>query len=1109
MLVIAISVLIIVLAFPRAAAAKPFTLNADGQLPHIAVDDSGTGHIVWNQQVIGGDDVLHYCRLPRGTKSCSPEKTFNIPMGDSVGPRVLIGGGVVTLLTSRGAFPGDRLLILQSTDGGQSFGAPTFIARPATLTEFSPMAGDGGAALGPGAFQISTASSSTQGSFIQAAPVNPGVPVSTSAKIDSDLVGPLSDTTSASVAFADPLSPVAAYEQNTSGRTFLRFWDGSGDYNSIANWLPTKLVGAGDNPRLVGGLRGLYLLYRIGQPAKKRYVARRVTSAGPGPKIPVSDKGTPQDRDFIEDAGGNLHALWWESGNPTSLRYSRSADGQKFSDPKRLAKGPANIFNPVVGAADDGGGWGLWTTESGHSVIKAAPFDPVSGGGGPQPCVPKVSYGKAVILAREGCLQKAGSSYSTSGAVRVNGLDLDPSPNGRALASASSKLVFDTGKGTLKSSGKVVAKAGNVQLDNGKLAWKLPKNGGAIKDLAGNPAVFDTGKLKPPVEVLGLKVLGKTTPQIGGAQGMTVPVHLKLPQPFDSLLGGGVTGDATLRLDNPSGLMLEGTTLSAGSIFLGIAEVQNLKVVYVDDPFLLNGSARIILPVIKSSLDTDFGLRAGAFDHANAALSFDAPGRPVSQFTYLKSIGFQILTDPLKLSGLASVTAGPTVPGLNVAAAKIDGAVSYTFPKAPAPGIFRVDGVGSIAGIPTADLFAQYETTGKLSLGGSFDLGGGFGPSLAGNVSGAVDLASGNFDLAGSGEGCGIAPLPACVGVQVLLSKKAVAGCGTATIGVGPAKTTISAGAAYLWSQGSFDLFAGCNLKPYKSINSAQASATSATFKIAKGLPEANVKIDGQGAPPRVVLTSPSGETLSSPNPPGASAQNALGALGPSDYAEASFAALPKPQAGTWRVDLLPGSSQIESVAVAEGLPDVKITAKVKKRGGRKRLLAYKAKKIDGQKIRFYEVGKGVSKRLGTIKGGRGRLAFSAADGPKGKRRIVAAVDSFGLPRDRLGVATYKAPGPIKPAKPRHLRVRRKGSKLLASWRRAKGAKRYVAGIKLKDGRRLSLTTKKPKLKVGNVPGIDSARVEVAGLKADNTPGKAARAKLKAKPKKRGKKKRR
>ena len=1090
------------LLWAAGASAKPFTLSAKGQLPDIAVDDSGTGHIVWNQQVAGGDDVLHYCRLPRGAKACSPERTFNLGGEDFQGPRALFGDGQLTLVTARCCFPEDRLTILQSTNGGQSFGAAAYIARPTTLSSFSPMGGGGNAALGPGAFQVSTASSGSGGSYFQAAPMSPGAPISTAAQVDSDLPGPTADTVNASVGFADPLSPAVAYEQITSGRTYIRSWDGTGDYNSVLNWVPSQLVGSGDEPRLAGGLRGLYLLYRIGQPNKQRFVARRITPVGPGSKIPVSAKGSPIFRDFTEDAGGNLHAIWIDNGDPDKLRYSRSTNGKSFSDPEKLAKGRDNVFNTAVGASDDGGGWALWTTSSEASTIKATPFKPV-GGGGSQPCVPKVTYGKAVVLAREGCLQKAGSSYTTSGAVRVNGLDLDPSGNAGAKAAAPTELVLNTTKGTLTSTGKVVAKAGNIQLDDGKLGWKLPKSGGAIKDLAGNPAAFDTGKLK--VEFLGLPVLGKTTPEIGGAQGMTVPVHVKLPQPFDSLLGGGVTGDSTLRLDNPSGLKLDNVSVKAGSVFLGIAEVQDLKVDYVQDPFVLNGSARILLPVVKSSLDTAFGLKAGEFDHANATLNFDPPGRPVSQFTYLKSVGFQILTDPLKLSGLASVTAGPTVPGLNVSAARIDGTISYSFPKAPAPGIFRADGTGFIANVPTADVFAQYETSGKLSLGGSFALGGSFGPSLTGSASGVVDLASGNFDLAGSGEGCGLAPLPACVGIQVLLSKKAVAGCGTAEVGPPGAKVSVSAGAAYIWSNGGFDLFAGCNLKPYKSVAAAQASATSATFKIPKGLPEANVRIAGQGAPPRVVLTAPDGAKLSSPNPPSASAQNALGALGPSDYAEASYAALPKPEAGTWRVDLLAGSAQIQGVSVADGLPGVKASARVRKRKGRKRVLAYKAKRIDGQKIRFFEVGRGVSKRLGTAKGGKGEIPFSAADGPKGKRRIVAAIDSFGLPRDRLNVASYRAPGPIKPGRPRGLRVRRKGSKLVAKWRRAKGAKRYLAAIRLKDGRRLSLTTKRTKLTVRDVPGIDSAKLKVAGLKADNTPGRPATAKLKAKPKKRGK----
>ncbi len=1105
--------LLIALALPRAAAAKPFTLKPEGQFPHIAVDDAGTGHIVWNERVIGGDDVLHYCRLPRGAKACAPERVFNLPGGDSNGPRALFASGQLTLLSSRCCFPEEDVLIMQSSDGGATFGAVRSLARSPTLTLFPPMANGGGAAIGPGPFQISMASSSSFGTYFQAAPMSAGAPVDSYAQLDNDVTGPIADTTNPSVAFADPLSPVVAYEQITSGRTFIRSWGGSGDHNNVLNWTPSRLVGAGTEPRLAGGLRGLYLLYLVGKPSKTHYVARRITPAGPGSKIPVSGKGSPFDSDFTEDAGGNLHAVWVDNEDPDKLRYSRSTDGQRFSDPSRLAKGPSNLVMPKLGAADDGGGWAVWMAANEPSTIRAAPFGPVGGGGGgEQPCVPKVSYGKSVILAREGCLQKKGDSYSTTGGVRLNGLDLEPLAAGGAQAAAATKIVLDTGSGAMTSSGKVRTKAGNVQLDEAKLAWKLPKNGGEIRDLAGNPALFDTGKLK--VEFLGLPVLGKTTPKIGGAEGMTVPVNLKLPQPFDSLLGGGVTGSSTLRLDNatPGGLRLDSVSVRAGSIFLGIAEVRNLALDFVggSGPFVLDGSAEILLPVIKSSLDTNVGLRAGAFDHAQATLNFDAPGRPVSQFTFLRSIGFQVLTDPLKLAGSASVTAGPTIPVLNVAAARVDGTVSYTFPKAPAPGVFRADGKGFIANIPTADVVAQYETSGKLTLDGSFNLGIKSGPQLSGSVNGAVDFVSGGFDLSGSGSGCGIPAVPAtCIGVGVLLSKKAAAGCGEYTIGDFGAEVTLSAGLARYWSGGGFEFFAGCNLKPFKSVSKARISATSANFRIAKGLPQANIKIDGLGAAPRVRLTGPGGQTLTSPTAPARTAESAVGSIGPSAPDKATFAALAKPQPGTWTVDVLAGSAEIGQVDVAEGLAEPNVSAKVRKRKGRKRALVYNARRIDGQRIRFYELGKGVSKRIGVVKGGgKGALNFSAADGPNRSRRIVASIDSFGLPRERLFVGSYKAPGPIKPARPKRLRLRRKGGKLLISWRRAKSAERYLAQVNLKDGRRLAMTTKTTRLKIRNVDGIDSAKVKVAGLKVDNTPGTAAKAKLKAKPKKRGKRRR-
>ncbi len=1093
------------------ASAKPFELTDAGRDPHVAVGDSGIGHIVWNEQV-PGDDVLHYCRLPRGSKSCSPERTFNLAGEDFEGPRVLYRDGLLTLVTSRCCFPGDHLTILQSGDGGGSFTAPRYIARPTTLSNFSPMGGGGNVATGPGAFQLSTASSGAGGTYFQAAPIA-GSPIAVAAQVDDDVPGPTADTTSSSVAFADPLSPVVAFEQITSNKTFIRSYDGSGDYNTTVNWQPTQFVGAGDEPRLAGGLGGLYLLYRVGKPGKQRYVSRRITPAGPGSKVDVSAKGTPIFRAFSEDVGGNLHAAWVDNGEPDKLRYSRSTNGKAFSKPKTLTSGRDNVFNTDAGAGEDGGGWVLWTTDSGTGAVKAAPFAPIKGGGGPQPCVPKVSYGKAVLIAREGCLQKSGNTYSTADAARLNGLDLDPHGSGTALAAGSrprgdgttraagpSKLVLDTAKGTLKSSGEVRARAGNVQLDDGLLAWKVPKGGGTIKDLAGNPATFDTGKLK--VDFLGLPVLGQTTPEIGGGQAMSVPVHLKMPEPFSSLLGGAVTGDADLRLDNPSGLKLDNVSVRAGPVFLGIAEVKDLNVDYVSDPFVLNGSARILLPVAKSSLDSDFGLRDGAFDYAKATLNFDAPGRPISQFTYLRSVGFQILTDPLKLAGLASVTAGPTLPGLKVAAARVDGSISYTFPKPPAAGVFRAEGKGFIANVPTSNVFAQYETTGKLSLGGSFALGIGGGPSISGSVDGLVDIPSGGFDLSGSGEGCGIPAIGVgCIGVKVLLSRKAVAGCGTASIGPPFAKVSVSAGLAHYWSGGGFDFFGGCDLKPYKSVNSAQTLTSSDAITMPKRLPQASIRIEGEGAAPRVTLTAPSGRKLSSPTPPGQSAQNELGAIGPSNYAKATFASLPKPEPGSWKIETLSGSVPIGEVSVADGLPDVAVRARVGKGGGRRRVLVYRAREIDGQKIRFFEVGKGVSKRLGTTRGGKGKIRFVAANGPGGRRHIVAAVDSFGLPRDRFNVAAFRAPAPIKPGKPRHLRLRRRGGRLIISWRRAKGAERYAAAVRLKDGRRLVLTTRKTTAKVGSVPGIDSAKVEVAGLRADNGPGKVAKAKLKARPK--------
>ncbi len=1084
--------------FAPRAAAGPFTVDPSGAHAHVAVDDSGTGHVVWIEKGPSLNDILHYCRLPRGAKACASKQSFPLPGIDVQGPRVLVGNGQVILLTPRCCFGGyqwNELVTFTSSNGGKTFSGPVIVGD-------NTMSLDGDAAFGPGDFGLSTVGAETQGILFQAAPLG-GPPVHTRAQLDNDVPGPTGDTNNPSLTFVDPLTPIVTF--TNGAKTFARLWGGSGNYNDVGTWEPTSTLGNGDDPRLAGGPRGTFLLNRVGKPAKKRYVVRRYTGIdaaqlGFGSPISVSATGTPIFPDLFEDAGGTVHAAWVDNGSTDHLRYRRSASTTKVSDwgtISTLASGSDSIYTPDIGAAPDGGGWVVWTTGSGSGRVRAAPFRPVgkNEGGG---CVKDVVYRKSVALAKSGCFKRNGSVFRTEGSVRLNGLDLLPAGGSGARVSSQTSISIDKAKGTLKSTGKVLAKAGNVKLDNGPLAWRLPKAAGQIHDLAGNPAVFDTGKIK--VDFLGLRVLGQTSPSVQPGQGMRVPVHLRLPSPFDSLLGGFVSANSTLVLDNKNGLHLKNVHLHAASIWMGIAEVRNLDLAYNGGPpYTWQGSADIVLPVVQSKLHTMFGLKSGDFDYGTADLEFDPPGRPVSQFTYLKKIGFDVKTKPLRIAGTATVTAGPTVPVLNVAPARVDGTVNYTFPDAPAPGVFRAQGDGYIVNIPTAHVFAQYETSGKLSMGGDFSIGA-LGADVSGSVDGVVDVPHKSFDLLGAGTASGIPAIPVKFGVTALLSSKAVAGCGTAHFGFPP--VSLSGGLGHPWSDG-FDFFLGCDLSTYKAVSRRGGAGASATtsFRMPKGLPQANVAVQGDGAAPQVRLVAPGGATLTSPTPPATSATGDLGAIGPNAGQSTTYTLLRKPAAGAWRLEELSGSAPITRVLLARGLPKPKVSGGVRRVRGRQFRLSFRARRIAGQRLRFYEMGRGVAHRIDATRKAKGRIDFRAADGPRSKRSVVALVDSNGSLRARLKVAKFQAPRPVLLRAPRKLRARRRGSKLVVGWKPMAHAARYAVRIRLRDGRRLTLVTQQHGLTVKRVPGIDSASIMVSALKADNTPGRTAKTRLRAHPK--------
>lgn len=1100
-------VIALTLAGTASAGAATLTLSTAGEHPAIAVDDSGTGHIAWTESVPAGDDRLVYCRLPRGASACAQTQAFTLP-AEGGEPEVLLGEGEVILVTRHCctlASARGEIWALRSGDGGTTFSAPVMIGDTDTF--------HGGFAYGPGTGQVSAVGAPTEGVLYQAEPLTgPAVPYTQRAL----LLEGVAPASASSVAMLDPLTPAVSYS-DFDGQSFARIYDGSGSYNDAANWLPPTPALAGDESGLAGGLRGLYMVRRTGEPAARKYVVDRYdqTTGAFGSTKRVSPAGDPIFRDFIEDAGGNLHAVWVQNDEEKEPLYLRqSSDGQTWQELQRLAKTSDDAYNLRAGAGSDGGGWAVWNTESGGGAVRAAPFAPIGPGGGGAACVPGVNVGKVAAIATEGCFKKHGDEYTTAGALRINGLDLTPGasarPGARAHRRAGSTVTIDKGKATLVSAGKVLVKAGNVALDKAKLSWKLPQGGGQLKDLAGNPAVFDAAKAN--VEFLALPVSGWVSPSFTGGASTELPVNLELPEPVGSLLASKITGQTTLRLNNASGLVLSGAELRADSIYLGIAEVKDLLLRYVGDPFLLEGSAVVLLPVVKSKLDpVQVGFADGGFDYGTANLVFDDPGRPVSNFAYLRSINAAVSTDPTKISGGVVATGGPTLTlgGTKYAAVTANGTVSYTFTD---PGVFLAEGTGSIFNVPATHVSTEFVTSGKLTIAGDFSI-----PApplrLSGSVEGGVSLTSGAFNLLGTGEGCGMAPIPGCIaGIKVLVSSKAAAGCVSSipiTVDPGPPPSIekLSAGVAYVWSSG-FKVFAGCDLGPYqvslgaKATDAAVAAGTSLPITIPKGSRQVNLAIHGSGAPPLVTITGPGSETVSSAANPSGSATGSAGLLTQSDEDDTAYAALPRPAGGQWSIDPVPGSAAIVGVEQARALPDPKIKARVVGKG-RHRTLRYEIKRIEGQVVRFFERGRFGTKSIGLAKGKRGSLRFAAADGPGGKRAIEAAVQSFGIPRDVLTVARYRAPNPVKPAKPRGLRVRRRGSRALVSWDRARGARGYIVEVALADGRRLAISTKRTRATIKYVPGIDSARISVAGLEADNSHGKVAHARLRAKPKKR------
>jgi hypothetical protein len=174
--------------------------------------------------------------------------------------------------------------------------------------------------------------------------------------------------------------------------------------------------------------------------------------------------------------------------------------------------------------------------------------------------------------------------------------------------------------------------------------------------------------------------------------------------------------------------------------------------------------------------------------------------------------------------------------------------------------------------------------------------------------------------------------------------------------------------------------------------------------------------------------------------------------------ADATYAILAEPKPGHWIITPQ-GTSTITSISTADVLPPPHVTASV---GGTglNRLLRYAIAPIPGQSVRFLEHEGTFTHVISTVTDDRGEVKFTPADGPTGRRTIVAQVLQGISVRKQLDVASYVTPPHLGPQKPVHLTSIHKGGSLAVRWRSGGGSSLYLVQVTATSGATTVLQTK-------------------------------------------------
>ena len=1101
----------------REAAGVPILLSdAAASVPDVAVDAAGTAHIAWREDREDGPWTV-YCRLPRGASACTDYQDLGTTSTFQFGPVgvVLRRDGTIGVLAYYCCGEDEGASLWESTDGGTTFGEPRTIGSvaPESVVE------------GPGLNTLMTGfsgSGAPLGAGVQVMPTDDS-PVTGYATLDDTPEG--GAYYSGGVALLDDTTPVTAYTDLQD--TFVRVYErgAGGDYNNADNWDGSIPLRDENEPTIVSGPSGTYLMTHIDyddNPLRDAYQVRRLSPVTGELGMPylATDIRDSLFGTMTADAAGGLTAVWTDEGLLAPIRASYSQTGAGFTVPGTVVES-VRAFNLRVSTAGDGGGAVVWDENKqdgaayvavipvGGVVPDGEPEEPPSSVGGFVPvdnsgkCTRQVLVKPGVLAAVQGggCFeeQPSGSGrWTTKGDVNVNGIRF-------VGGKSSTSVTVDTAAHTIAASAGVVQMAGPLVFSRDAGTWDVDRT-----------TVFE-GLEKFGIKLLDLPALGRATVDFGKDEAF-VGVNLALPRPFDI-----VTGATTLRTTMLGGLDLKGITLKVASLAIGEFGMRDLSVTYDASSSTWTGTVDLKLPPVGEFARLTLGLRQGKL----VRLSFAYGGPPFPFQVYpglwLNNAGFDYDgTDGFALGGGVDLAAPtPSGPITFDAIGSPPGTGGGFFFEQPTsgPAHLRIAGKLGLYGLDLAGGSADFYTDGRFAFMAGFAIGlARLG--VSGEIEGAVDLDAGTFHAGVKAEVCVIF----CAEAAGIVSDIGIAAYASIPFGIDPFSFDLCFLVGYKWASG-IDVGTTCDLGAYTTPQSGGSGSSSevvvgpdGTVFLPPGDPRSyNVDVPGVGGVPLVTVRDIDGAVVveSDPSAPLEPQSGERVVLVPSEATgsvrvviatdgsvtgsvyriTASAASRPLAMRSTGA-----GGSRRESTPafqVAASYPASSVEASLAG-SGRTRTITWDATNLGdaSRSLRFVETGReGVAAVLGETSDASGSLTFDVS-GPAGPRTVTAVVvDDRGQAVDTVGVATYDAPGPQLPGKAKGLAAKPVKGKLVVSWGKGAGAPvdHWRVTVALEDGRRLLVDTTRATLTIPKVGKRDEVEVVVVGVDDLGRDGKPAK----------------